>query len=115
MKCLAVMLPAVVLATMESPAKKVILFIEELKAEITADMAKENKSFDTFSSWCNETIAAATANIKTGKETIESCNRRIEELSGFEAAGEAEIKNAEKISKRMASAKARPRKSGRRS
>lgn len=96
MKCLAVMLPAVVLATMESPAKKVILFIEELKAEITADMAKEKKSFDTFSSWCNETIAAATANIKTGKETIESCNRRIEELSGFEAAGEAEIKNAEK-------------------
>ncbi|CAL1169217.1 unnamed protein product [Cladocopium goreaui] len=94
-------MPAVVLATMESPAKKVILFIEELKAEITADMAKvyvsfckENKSFDTFSSWCNETIAAATANIKTGKETIESCNRRIEELSGFEAAGEAEIKNA---------------------
>lgn len=96
MKCLAVMLPAVVLATMESPAKKVILFIEELKAEITANMAKEKKSFDTFSSWCNETIAAATANIKTGKETIESCNRRIEELSGFEAAGEAEIKNAEK-------------------
>eukprot|EP00435_Cladocopium_sp_Y103_P048823 s449_g14.t1 len=126
MKCLAAfMLPAVVLATMESPAKKVILFIEELKAEITADMAKEKKSFDTFSSWCNETIAAATANIKTGKETVESCNRRsrldqqvdafnyleifqhfplrddpqwtrIEELSGFEAAGEAEIKNAEK-------------------
>lgn len=73
-----------------------ILFIEELKAEITADMAKEKKSFDTFSSWCNETVAAATANIKTGKETVESCNRRIEELSGFEAAGEAEIKNAEK-------------------
>mmetsp|Transcript_52338 Transcript_52338/g.83556 ORF Transcript_52338/g.83556 Transcript_52338/m.83556 type:complete len:679 (+) Transcript_52338:58-2094(+) len=97
MKCLAaVVLPAVVLATMESPAKKVILFIEELKAEITADMAKEKKSFDTFSSWCNETVAAATANIKTGKETVESCNRRIEELSGFEAAGEAEIKNAEK-------------------
>jgi len=98
MKCVAtiVLLPALVLATVESPANKVVLFIEELKEEITADMAKEKKSFETFSSWCKETIAAATDNIKTGKETIESCNRRIEELSGFEAAGEAEIKNAEK-------------------
>ena len=47
MKCLAaVILPAMALAAMESPAKKVILFIEELKAEITADMAKATQVVD---------------------------------------------------------------------
>ncbi|CAJ1388937.1 unnamed protein product [Effrenium voratum] len=98
MKCQVILalLPVLVLAALESPAKKVVLFIQELQEEIKADMAKEKASFETFAAWCDETTKAAKENIKTAEETIESCSRRIEALSGFEAAGGAEIANAEK-------------------
>eukprot|EP00931_Biecheleriopsis_adriatica_P038575 TRINITY_DN22076_c0_g1_i1.p1 TRINITY_DN22076_c0_g1~~TRINITY_DN22076_c0_g1_i1.p1 ORF type:complete len:325 (-),score=108.13 TRINITY_DN22076_c0_g1_i1:27-1001(-) len=79
----------------ESPVNKVLVFIEELKDEITDDMQKENASFKQFDDWCTETIGTANKNIKSGEEVFEACNREIEKLSGFTAAGESEIKNAE--------------------
>eukprot|EP00440_Ansanella_granifera_P071819 gb/GFBE01077938.1/.p1 GENE.gb/GFBE01077938.1/~~gb/GFBE01077938.1/.p1 ORF type:complete len:667 (+),score=270.51 gb/GFBE01077938.1/:1-2001(+) len=79
-----------------SPVSKVLVLIEELKAEITADMDKESADNAKFEAWCNETQTTATANIAAGEATVEDCNHRIEELSGFEAAGGAEIANAEK-------------------
>eukprot|EP00931_Biecheleriopsis_adriatica_P016348 TRINITY_DN12070_c0_g1_i5.p1 TRINITY_DN12070_c0_g1~~TRINITY_DN12070_c0_g1_i5.p1 ORF type:complete len:744 (+),score=245.95 TRINITY_DN12070_c0_g1_i5:110-2233(+) len=79
----------------ESPVNKVLVFIEELKDEITDDMQKENASFTKFDAWCSETIETANKNIKSGEEVFEACNREIEKLSGFKAAGGAEIKHAE--------------------
>eukprot|EP00931_Biecheleriopsis_adriatica_P000363 TRINITY_DN10038_c0_g1_i1.p1 TRINITY_DN10038_c0_g1~~TRINITY_DN10038_c0_g1_i1.p1 ORF type:complete len:716 (+),score=229.14 TRINITY_DN10038_c0_g1_i1:126-2273(+) len=78
-------------AVQENPVTKVLLFLEELEAELTGDMKKENDSFNAFSVWCTETIAAAKTNIAQGEETIETCKTRIEQLSASSAKSGAEI------------------------
>eukprot|EP00930_Biecheleria_cincta_P006311 TRINITY_DN1072_c0_g1_i5.p1 TRINITY_DN1072_c0_g1~~TRINITY_DN1072_c0_g1_i5.p1 ORF type:complete len:711 (-),score=230.79 TRINITY_DN1072_c0_g1_i5:135-2267(-) len=80
----------------ESPINKVVIFIEELRKEITADTAKEAADYATYAAWCNDTIAQVTTNIEKEEATIEECNRKIEELSGTGAASGAEIAHAEK-------------------
>lgn len=75
---------------------KVVLFIQKLKDEITADKETEAKDYQTYSEWCNETIKQATENIQTGEATIEDCNTKITRLSGSRGGSQAEIEHAEK-------------------
>lgn len=82
-------------AAPESPVKKVVLFLEELRSELTEDTAKESADYALYKAWCDETTADASANIVKATATVEECNRKIERLSGSGAASGANIEHQE--------------------
>lgn len=75
----------------ESPVKKVVLFLTELRDEVVTDSAKEAASYATYKAWCNETITQASANVKRQTAEFEQYNRDIERLSGSVASLTAQI------------------------
>jgi len=84
------------ISALESPVKKVVLFIKELRSEITEDTAKEAANYAVYKAWCNKTTVEASANIAKEEATIEKCNRDIELLSGTGASSAAKIEHAAK-------------------
>merc|ERR1719335_907325 len=66
----------------ETPISKVVKLLQDLKGKIVADGQSEQKTYDKFACWCEETLARKAAAIDAAKETIDSTQREIVELKG---------------------------------
>jgi hypothetical protein len=83
-------------AAKDTPIKRVVTLIEELKAKIEADGKAEQKTYDKFACWCEKTLARKAAAIDAAKETIDKTQREIIELKGRLGELGATIKQLEK-------------------
>merc|ERR1719440_1445896 len=66
----------------DTPIAKVVALITELKGKIEADGQDQQKTYDKFACWCEETLARKAAAIDEAKETIEKTQAEIIELKG---------------------------------
>merc|ERR1719218_25731 len=66
----------------EGPITKVVDLIQELKAKIEADGANEQKVFDKYACWCEETTARKASAISEAMATIKSLGTTILGLKG---------------------------------
>merc|ERR1719316_1001370 len=66
----------------ETPVSKVVGLLQELKGKIEADGQEQQKTYDKFACWCEETLARKAAAIDDAKELIDNTQREIIELKG---------------------------------
>eukprot|EP00933_Yihiella_yeosuensis_P048226 TRINITY_DN4431_c0_g3_i1.p1 TRINITY_DN4431_c0_g3~~TRINITY_DN4431_c0_g3_i1.p1 ORF type:complete len:675 (+),score=227.40 TRINITY_DN4431_c0_g3_i1:43-2067(+) len=91
------LLPILLLAAgPESPIKKVVLFIKELKEDLNADKEVEQKAYDKYVDWCKETTDTANKEIGEAKAIIDEQTAIIEKMSGKGGASGAEIEYLKK-------------------
>lgn len=90
----------------ESPIKKVVTVIQQLKTEVEADGVREATAYAEYASWCNSTIKTAQDDIAAATGTIDETTAKINGLSGGGAATGADIAYIKKtISENEASQK----------
>jgi len=65
-----------------SPVIQVLGLIRDLKADINKDAAAEQKSYDKFACWCEDTVARKAQEIASGKEQVETLDVLIQKLKG---------------------------------
>lgn len=87
---------AAVEAETENPISKVAGLLAEMKTRIEADGKEEQKSYDKYACWCEDTLGRKAKDISDAKEEIESLQTSIVKLSGEVASHGAEIKQLEK-------------------
>lgn len=75
----------------DSPVSRLVTLIEELKANIENDGKEEQKVYDDFACWCEDTIAKKTQDIDSAKSLIEEVSREIVQQEGSKGTFEAEI------------------------
>eukprot|EP00933_Yihiella_yeosuensis_P030316 TRINITY_DN2396_c0_g3_i1.p1 TRINITY_DN2396_c0_g3~~TRINITY_DN2396_c0_g3_i1.p1 ORF type:complete len:681 (-),score=226.88 TRINITY_DN2396_c0_g3_i1:93-2135(-) len=75
----------------ESPIAKVVLFIKDLENDLKKSMDTEQKSYDKYVDWCDETISTANKEIEEAKQIIDEQTAIIEKMSGKGGASGAEI------------------------
>jgi len=80
----------------QTPMDRVVELIEGLKAKIVADGAAEQKVYDKYACWCEETTARKAAAIEDAKNLIEELSKNILELKGRLGTYTAEIAKLEK-------------------
>ena len=80
----------------QTPMDRVVELIEGLKAKIVADGAAEQKVYDKYACWCEETTARKAAAIEDAKILIEELSKNILELKGRLGTYQAEIVKLEK-------------------
>lgn len=78
----SLMLASAAHALKESPVTRVVELIKGLKAEIETDGATEQKTYDKFACWCEETTARKAAAIDAARDTIDQLSKKIVELKG---------------------------------
>jgi len=79
-------------ATLEqTPISRVVGLITELKAKVESDGKSEQKSYDKYACWCENTLARKASNINDAKDTIEKLQTEIEKLNGDLGAHGAQI------------------------
>merc|ERR1719261_1859091 len=83
-------------AVKDSPVTRVVELIQDLKSKIESDGMAEQKTYDKFACWCEETLARKAAAIDAAKETIDATQREIIELKGRLGELGATIKQLEK-------------------
>merc|ERR1719316_834120 len=66
----------------ETPVSKVVGLLQELKGKVEADGKEEQKTYDKFACWCEETLSRKAAAIDEAKELIDNTQREIIELKG---------------------------------
>merc|ERR1719446_1121724 len=66
----------------ETPVSKVVALLQELKGKVEADGKDQQKTYDKFACWCEETLARKAAAIDEAKELIDKTQREIIELKG---------------------------------
>merc|ERR1719395_382717 len=76
---------------LESPVTRVVQLIRDLKSKIEADGKAEQKVYDKFACWCEETTARKAAAIEDAKASIEALSKSIVELNGRLGSSTAEI------------------------
>jgi len=76
--------------------KKVVTLLTDLQAKIESDGEAEQKSYDKFACWCEETLAEKAEAISTAKEDIDKMQTEIISLKGDLAAHAVNIKQLEK-------------------
>mmetsp|Transcript_60879 Transcript_60879/g.117327 ORF Transcript_60879/g.117327 Transcript_60879/m.117327 type:complete len:698 (+) Transcript_60879:89-2182(+) len=76
--------------------KKIVTLLTDLQAKIEADGAAEQKSYDKFACWCEETLSEKAEAISTAKEDIDKLQTEIISLKGALAAHAVDIKQLEK-------------------
>merc|ERR1712154_429009 len=65
-----------------NPVEKVVELLEDLKNTIKADGKTEQKAYDKYACWCEDTTAETAASIDKAKETIEDSQQAIIRLGG---------------------------------
>jgi len=89
---LAVFTPIVV---SQSPIERVVVLIGDLRAKIVADGNLEQKSYDKFACWCEDTLQRKASDISSAKESIENLQTLIVKLKGEISAHGVEMKQLE--------------------
>merc|ERR1719327_1298683 len=74
-----------------SPIDRVVELINGFRAKIVADGAAEQKVYDKYACWCEETTARKAAAIEDAKLLIEELSKNILELKGRLGTYQAEI------------------------
>jgi hypothetical protein len=80
----------------ESPMAKVVGLITTLRATIESEGMKQQKSYDKFACWCENTLARKAESITKAKETIEESQQTILKVSGELGSYGADLKQLEK-------------------
>jgi len=80
-----------------SPVSKLVPLIVELRDEVEQDGRMEQKSFDKYQCWCEDTLGRKAADISKNKEDIAKFEEEMKELNGEIGAHGAEIKNLKKL------------------
>lgn len=76
----------------ESPVGKVVTLLEELKAGIESDGIAEQKAFDAYACWCEETTDKKSKAIVDAQKEMKRVGTMILELKGTVAVRDNEIK-----------------------
>jgi len=76
--------------------KRIVTLLTDLQAKIEADGEAEQKSYDKFACWCEETLSEKAEAISTAKEDIDKLQTEIIELKGALATHAVDIKQLEK-------------------
>jgi len=78
------------LAAETNPVERVVGLIRGLKSKIESDGKMEQKVYDKFACWCEETSARKAAAIEQAKSSIETLSKNIVELNGRLGSSSAE-------------------------
>jgi chromosome segregation ATPase len=106
-----VLVDAATLKTKVSPVQKVIELLDDLKAKVQGDLAKEEVLMGEYTKWCDSeanekedaitsaarTISELQATIEESSGSIAALTAEIEELAGKISASEADLANATAI------------------
>ena len=79
-----------------NPVERVVGLIRGLKSKIESDGKTEQKVYDKFACWCEETTARKAAAIEEAKSSIETLSKNIVELNGRLGSSTAEIAQLKK-------------------
>merc|ERR1719296_220571 len=95
MKLAAPLLCACTLASAEqsNPMSKVLQLLDELNAKITKDGEAENKAYNEYVEWCDDTAKNTGFAIKTAESAKAELEAKIDELSGNIQAAGAQIED----------------------
>merc|ERR1719468_51948 len=86
--------------------KRVVGLLTDLQAKIESDGEAEQKSYDKFACWCEDTLAEKAEAISTAKDDIDKLQTEIIKLKGALATHAVDIKQLEKdINKNIESQK----------
>merc|ERR1719488_266130 len=102
---------AATLKTKVSPVQKVIELLDDLKAKVQGDLAKEELLMGEYTKWCDSesnekedaitsatrTISELEATIEESSGSISALTAEIEELAGKISYSEADLANATDI------------------
>jgi hypothetical protein len=69
-------------ASTENPVEKVVKLLEDLKAKIEADEETEQKTYDKFACWCEETLLEKSKAIDDGTAAIQKLTQEILAMTG---------------------------------
>jgi chromosome segregation ATPase len=83
-------------ANAANPVTRVVTLLNELKAKIEADGKGEQKIYDKFACWCEQTTARKAAAISTAKEHIEELTTEIQKRKGQLGSLSAELAQLKK-------------------
>jgi hypothetical protein len=90
---------SVAAATGESPVAKVTAVLAELKTKTEADGRGEQKLYDQFACWCEETTKNTKADIVTGEKRESDLTDSIRQLNGRLGSGKVELARVEQAVK----------------
>jgi len=76
---LLVLLSACAEGSQVSPVQKVIQLLDELKAKIVSDVAKDSAEMQEYAAFCNENLREKGYAIKTASQSIEDLQAQIED------------------------------------
>jgi len=79
-----------------SPVGKVVTLLEELKSGIESDGIAEQKVFDTYACWCEETTDKKSKAIVDAQKEMKRVGTMILQLKGMVAVADGEIKTLSK-------------------
>eukprot|EP00401_Gymnodinium_catenatum_P038064 CAMPEP_0117560028 /NCGR_PEP_ID=MMETSP0784-20121206/53664_1 /TAXON_ID=39447 /ORGANISM="" /LENGTH=723 /DNA_ID=CAMNT_0005357423 /DNA_START=113 /DNA_END=2284 /DNA_ORIENTATION=+ len=74
-----------------TPMEKVVRLLEDLKAEVQGDGAKEANTYEAFACFCKTTTASKSQAIKSGHDTIDIKSSTIEEKTANKATTLSEL------------------------
>lgn len=83
-------------AAKPNPVTKVVELLENLKSGIEEDGEKEQKTYDKYACWCEDTTAEKAAAIDSNKKQIEESQAAIIRLGGSLAEHNVNLKQLEK-------------------
>jgi len=90
---------SVAAATGESPVAKVTAVLAELKSKTEADGRAEQKLYDQFACWCEETFKNKKTDIATAEKRESDLTDSIKELNGALGSGKVELARVEQAVK----------------
>jgi len=80
----------------DHPMIKLVTLMEDLEAKLEADGAAEQKAYDKYACWCEDTLNTKASEISAAKEEIEKLTKSSKELKGAMAKHGVEIKQLKK-------------------
>jgi len=80
----------------QSPIGRIVSLLSELRAKVEQDGGVEQKSYDKYACWCEDTLAQKASDITAGKENIEELHTLIVKLKGELGAHAANIQQLKK-------------------
>merc|ERR1719191_2600457 len=75
-----------------NPVGKVVTLLEELKSGIESDGIAEQKVFDAYACWCEETTDKKSKSIVDAQKEMKRVGTMILQLKGMVAVADGEIK-----------------------
>lgn len=87
---------SMVVAQKPNPVTKVVELLKDLKATIEGDGESEQKVYDKYACWCEDTTAEKAAAIDKAKATIDDSQKENIRLAGSLSGGAVHIKQLEK-------------------